>query len=296
MPEALILHVVSGAALWQQWSWNPGTVIPLALAALLYIRGHRALQRARNRSGGRNRQSGLRGLAFVAGWLVLAISLVSPLHALSEQLFSAHMIQHELLMTLAAPLLVLARPNAVFAWALPMRMRRVWMAVRRPSTVQEVRRLLIQVRARAAWLAYALVLWGWHAPALFQWSLRDERVHALQHTCFFVVSLWFWQSTFGSRRTATAGASVLVLFATTIHTSILGALITFDTALWYPAYARTATALGVNPLHDQQLAGLIMWVPGSVPYLIAAVAIMTQWLGRTSSSQDHAPSPVRNIR
>src|SRR5829696_3152137 len=108
-----------GGGLGQSWSLEPGVVIPLGVTGVLYGRGLATLwRRARARDG-----HDWRAASFATGWIILAISLLSPLHDLSEQLFSAHMVQHELLMVVAAPLLVLGRPIVAFLWALPRRTR-----------------------------------------------------------------------------------------------------------------------------------------------------------------------------
>jgi putative membrane protein len=252
--------------LWQAWSFDPGIVIPLVLAAFLYARGVRF-----------SRGVSVREFAqFWSGWLFLAISLLSPLHPLGEVLFSAHMTQHEILMLVAAPLLVLARPLAPMLWGLPINwrktlgrwskeapVRRSWNAVTNPMT---------------AWWIQAAALWLWHAPSLFQATLKSDWIHAAQHVSFFVSALLFWWSLFHARGRAGYGASFLYVFTTAIHTSILGALLTFAHSVWYPAYASTTRDWGLSPLEDQQLGGLIMWIPAGLVYLAAGLGLFHLWL------------------
>jgi putative membrane protein len=252
--------------LWQAWSFDPGIVIPLALTAFLYARGARPL-----------RGVSIRQLFFFwSGWLFLVIALLSPLHPLGEVLFSAHMTQHEILMLVAAPLLVLARPLAPMLWGLPMgwrkglgrwskgtMVRRSWRAVTNPFT---------------AWWLQAAALWLWHAPSLFQATLKSDWVHAAQHASFLLSALLFWWSLFYASGRASYGASFLYIFTTAIHTSILGALLTFAHSVWYPAYGTAAQAWGLTPLEDQQLGGLIMWIPAGLVYLGAGLGLFALWL------------------
>jgi len=254
------------------WSMEPGVVVPLLLSAALYGRG--AIELARRGHGVANRR--LHVASFAAGWLVVAVALLSPLHEISEQLFSAHMVQHELLMALAAPLLVLGRPMAVMLWGLPRPTRlHIAGAVRHPI----VRGLWRTIsRPFDAWLIHGLAIWLWHLPPLFDATLRSESIHAIQHASFVGSALLFWWSVIHGQRRAARGMSILYLFTTAVHTGVLGALMTFSRTPWYPAYADRAAAWGLTPMADQQLAGLIMWIPASVVYLIAALIIMRHWL------------------
>jgi cytochrome c oxidase assembly factor CtaG/cytochrome c2 len=249
IPAVLLAH--SGEPLephdlWTAWRFDPGVVIPLAIAAFLYARGsHRATPRQR--------------VLFWSGWATLIVALVSPLHPLGEALFSAHMAQHEILMLVAAPLLVLSRPLVPLIWTLPLSWRR---ALGRLS----------RVNALAAWIIHGAALWIWHVPALFQATLTSELAHAAQHASFVFSALLFWWSLFHAR--GSYGAGIISLFTTAIHTSILGALLTFSQTVWYPAYAPRVQAWGWDPLPDQQLGGLIMWIPGGIVYLLAALTLL----------------------
>jgi putative membrane protein len=272
--------------LWGAWSWEPGIVLPLALGAGLYAVGLRALWRAAGPGRGIRKRD---AAAFALGWATLALALLSPLHRLGEALFSAHMVQHELLMALAAPLLVLGRPLVPFVWGLPPgwrrtlgrwtggdRFRGVWATLTHPVT---------------AWSLHAAAIWIWHVPSLYEASLRSEAVHALQHASFLGTALLFWWSVLEGRRHGRLGwpGAVIALFTTAVHTSILGALLTFSTRLWYPLYGATSAAWGLTPLEDQQLAGLIMWVPGGLAYLVAALALMASWLAEPKHALRRLP-------
>lgn len=252
--------------LWTAWEFDPGTTIPLVISAILYAWG------ARTRRGVRIQEMAL----FWGGWLMLAAALVSPIHPLGEALFSAHMTQHEILMLCAAPLMVLSRPLIPLLWGMPFGLRRRLGQLSKTAAVQGI--WLGITAPIAAWWIHAVALWGWHAPALFDATLTNEWVHAAQHASFFGSALLFWWSLFYSRGRAGYGAGVLYLFTTAVHTSILGALLTFSRAIWYPAYVTTAGVWGLTPLEDQQAGGLIMWVPASLVYLAAVLFMFAAWL------------------
>jgi putative membrane protein len=267
--QALVPH-----DLWTAWSLEPVVLILLALTAAAYLHGLSAVWRLAGPGRGVRRWE---GAAFAGGWLTLLLSLVSPLHRLSGVLFSAHMAQHELLMVAAAPLLILGRPLVAFIWALPIRWRRTvgtWAAV---APVRRTWALL--TLPLVAWSVHAAAIWVWHAPALFQATLESELIHTLQHISFLGSGLLFWWAILRGREGRIGRpAAVLYLFTTSVHTTVLGALLTFSSRTWYPAYAPGTLAWGLSPLEDQQLAGLIMWVPANLAYLIAALAIATSWL------------------
>jgi cytochrome c2 len=187
------------------------------------------------------------------------------------------MVQHELLMAVAAPLLVLGRPVVVWLWALPMSWRRRLGAWAGAMPVRRSWRFL--TLPLVAWIVQALAIWIWHAPQLFQATLSSELVHAVQHLCFLGSALLFWRSLLQMRDGRLGRpAAVLYLFTTAVHTSLLGAILTFSSRVWYPVYRATTTSWGLTPLEDQQLAGLIMWVPAGLAYLVAALAITATWL------------------
>lgn len=257
--------------LWTAWSLEPGVIAGLMLSAWLYWRGARRMRRGG--SPGRRWEA----LAFAGGWLALVVALVSPLDPMGGALFSAHMAQHEVLMLVAAPLLVLGRPLAPFLLALPEGLRRRLVGASKKNWAQSAWRWL--VNPLAAWLIHAAVLWAWHAPSLFQATLENEWVHAAQHLSFIVSALIFYEAiAYGRDGRMGYGAGVVYLFTTAVHTSALGALLTFADRLWYPVYQTTTAAWGLTPLEDQQLGGLIMWVPAGVVYVIAGLALFVLWL------------------
>jgi putative membrane protein len=250
-------------------------LLPLLAVVALYGSGVARLWR---RAGAGRGVSPWQAAAFGGGWLALFVALLTPLDALSTALFSAHMVQHLLLILVAAPLLVLARPLAALAWGLPpalaRRLARGWLG--RPA----LPRLAGWIAAPAiAWSLHAAAISVWHAPLLYEWALADEMAHALEHAAFLASGLLFWWALIHGRgRAASYGASALYVFAMALVSTLLGALITFAPAPWYASYSETTAAWGLSPLADQQLAGAIMWVPPGIVYLGTALALLVAWL------------------
>ena len=253
-------------SLWSNWEFDPGVVIPLALSAALYATGAR-------------RQVGLkysRRVCFWAGWLSLVLALVSPLHPLGEELFSAHMVQHEILMLVSAPLLVISRPLVTFLWALPFEWRR---SLGRWSKTQPIHASWIWLTAPlTAWWIHALAIWIWHAPPMMDAALRSDLMHTAQHLSFLLSALLFWWALFYAHGRRAYGSGVLYIFTTALHTGILGALLTFTPHAWYAPYANTTQQYGLIPLQDQQIGGLIMWVPASIIYIVAGLYLFAMWM------------------
>jgi putative membrane protein len=260
--------------LWYTWGRDPFVIAGLVATAWLYWRGFRRVwaESARGREVRR-----WEAWAFAGGWLALFVALVSPLHPWGEVLFSAHMTQHEVLMLVAAPLLVLGRPLVPFLWALPARWRSKAGAFGKRRSVQRV--WSVVTNPLVAWAVHAVALWIWHIPALFQATLRSDLVHTLQHLSFLGSALLFWWALVHGRRGLMGyGAAVLYMFTTSVHSGALGALITFARAVWYPAYVGSTASWGLTPLEDQQLGGLIMWVPAGLVYIVAGLALMVGWM------------------
>lgn len=254
----------------------------LVLAAALYAAGSMRLwgQAVRAR-----RELLWRAVAFAGGILVLGLALLSPLDRWSAELFSMHMIQHELLMLGAAPLLVVGRPLPVWLWAFGARGRDAIARAVRPRFVRVAWAAL--VAPGIAWMCHALALWLWHIPKFFDAVLVSRPIHDLQHTTFLVTALMFWAALFEERSRERRGAGILYLFTTTVHTSVLGALITFAARPWYSAYLQTPAHWGLSALEDQQLGGLIMWVPGSIVYVGTALFLLARWIVASDRRLSH---------
>jgi putative membrane protein len=272
--EAGAAHA-AGARVDSWWPWDALVVTLLVGSALVYGTGVRALWSHAGLGHGLGR---IRALSFGGGLALVAVALLSPLDRASEVLFSAHMAQHEVLTLLAPPLLVLGAPHVAFAWALPSRSRsRVLTALRSPALLSLFRTLTAPVFALVVHLA---VLSLWHLPALFELALRSEAVHALQHATFLGTAALFWWSLLAGRYGRLGyGAGVIFVFVTAIYSGTLGALIAVARSTWYPTHAARTWATGVDALADQQLAGLLMWIPGGIVLLTCALALFGAWLG-----------------
>ena len=251
-----------------EWTWPPVIIIPLLLMAGLYLLGATRILR---------RASGRRSFVwpiffFALGWISLLIALDSPLHELGEQLFWVHMTQHEILMLISAPLLVLGRPSIAFLWA--------WReAAAKVARLESVRTCWAFTFAPlSAWLVSALALWIWHVPWLFDQTLRSDWIHAAQHTTFLVTAVIFWWPVVNRTSALGHGGGVVYIFTTILHTSVLGALLTFAPRPWYSSYLMTAPAWHLTALEDQQIGGLIMWIPAGTLLLIVALVQLVKWL------------------
>jgi putative membrane protein len=209
-----------------------------------------------------------RPLSLLAGCVVLAIVLSPPVHELSHEWFSVHMIEHELLMAVVAPLLVFGRPVPVLLRALPRHWRRV---VTSWAALPALRRAwLVLTGPLLAWIVHTLALWVWHVPALFEAALHHHSVHAFQHLSFLVAALLYWSSLVANRHGSSGyGIAVFSVFATSLQCALLGALLTLSAVPWYPDYPQ---------LTDQQWAGLVMWVPAGFVYTVAGIAFVVLWL------------------
>jgi putative membrane protein len=263
--------------------WDVLATGALIVAGLAYAA---AAARQATPPGGGKLQGWIERACFAGGWAVLLLALSPPVANLSDALFAAHMTQHELLMLVAAPLVVLGRPLAVLPWLLPRRQRlvlrrlpgscvsRAWERVTRPLTVLVV---------------HGAIVWIAHVPALFEAALAHDGVHAVQHLLFFwSAALFWWALIHGRYGRFGYGMSVLFVFVTGLHTSLLGALLTFAPAVWYPTYEARAAARGGNALADQQLAGMVMWIPAGTLFLVIGLALFAAWMGQAERRARHA--------
>lgn len=272
----VLLMVPSPPPAWSAASVEPGVAIPIVLAAVLYARG---VGRLRREPFSVRRITSLQVTSFAAGLAAVAIALLPPLDTLADSLFAAHMTQHVLLAAVAPPLLVAGLPEIAFWAALPNALRHAlsatparavwaasgWRAVTRPGT---------------ACALHFLAIWAWHVPGPYDLALRNDAVHALEHLSFLATGMLLWWRIVHpyAERRAVYGKGILALFVTAMQTGALGALITLSRHVLYPAQAAAAMAWGLNPLEDQQLAGLIMWVPGGLLYLVGISVLFMAWM------------------
>jgi len=233
--------------LWTAWHLHPLVVLGLALPAAGYLWA---------RAGGRRPHGGWSGRCIALGLGAAGLALLSPLDALAAALASAHMVQHVVLTTVAAPLLALGAPFRAHGGGLGQ-------VIQRPVV---------------AWLLHVGALWGWHSAALYDAALRHPLLHALEHLSFIVTAVLFWRAALGGLRSAaSAGTGLVLVFTMALQGVLLSALLTFARAPWYRSYTTTRD-WGLDPLTDQQLAGVVMWVPGGLVHLGAALALLAAWL------------------
>src|SRR4029453_7227734 len=252
--------------------WDVMAVAVLALVGALYVFG---LRRMATRGATHPVHE---TVAFAGGWLTLFAATTPPLDALALERFSAHMVQHELMMLAAVPLLMAGRPLAVCLLGLPASLRpRVAAFFQQGTAIHTWRVLTAPI---VAWTLHGAAIWIWHAPALYEWAVRNESVHALQHLMFVGTSaLFWWGLLYGRYGRAGYGAGVFYVFTTAVHTGLLGALVTFARSPLYPIYADRAAAHHADAVGDQQVAGLLMWVPAGILLTATVLALFAAWLG-----------------
>ena len=279
----LVAHVVAPSELAGAWTVEPFLAVTLALTATVYARGAARLGRRIPRPDGAKRAA-----SFYGGLAVVAGALMSPLDALAGALFSAHMVQHLLLMTVGAPLLAYARPGPALTAGLPPAGR---------DAVHRAGRLGSGGLRRAAhglshplvvWSIGAVVLWAWHMPALYELALSHDAVHAVEHATFLATAVLFWGVVFrtSARRGVGRPIAALLVFATGVQSAALGAVLVFASSPLYPLHAVGARLWSTSPLHDQQLAGALMWGPPGVVYGITMAWLLVRWF----HEMEHAPA------
>jgi putative membrane protein len=253
------------------------SVISLLVIAMLYAFGATRLWR---RAGVRGVTGG-QAVMFAAGWAALALLSLPPVRELSAGLFAAHMIEHEWAMLIAAPLLILSRPFVAFAWAAPRPLLSNFTALRK--RLQTAWTLATQ--PLFATTQHALAIWVWHASSLYGLALEDPTAHFVQHACLVGSGLIFWRAMLLSPQ---KGLVLFCLFFTVVQSGFLGVLLTVSERLWTESQSANAGAWGLTPIEDQQLAGLIMWVPTGLLYTAAALWVAGGWIKHAQHRSLHA--------
>jgi putative membrane protein len=262
------------------WTFDPWIVAPLGAAGILYAAGVWRLGRRAVES----RKTVLwRALAYGMGWLTVAGALLSPLHWLGEHLFTFHMIEHEILMAVSAPMVVVSRPIGALMWGLPKRLRGSVARMMKGPVVQ--RGWEWASRGATATALHAIAIWAWHAPVLFDAAVANVALHRLQHLSFFGTAVLFWWSVLWR---SDRGVAAWHLFLTMLHTSILGALMALAPRVLYVVQTRASEAWGLTPLEDQQLAGMVMWIPAGTIYAGAALTLLALWISTSAKGGAHA--------
>ena len=262
----------------QRWELAPYILIPLAAILGAYLLGR---WRLAHRSKYQVVPFG-RTLLFAGGFLALTLALVSPIDVYAGDLFFMHMIQHLLLMMVATPLLLLAGPVAVFLWALPE-------AIRYPlgkalSRNGVLRRVLMGVTVPViAWLLYVAVIWVWHVPVVYDEALGREGVHIVEHLAMFGAAVFFWWPVIGPapiRSHFPYPLRLLYLFLALFQNIVLGAILTFADSPVYAHYEDAPDHWGLGADQDQQLGGVLMWIPGAMMYFTALAVLFYIWVAQ----------------
>jgi putative membrane protein len=258
-------------------SWSPPITVNLTLflTVVVYVRGWFRLRRVFP-----NLISNWRLAAFLSGVCSLWIAIGSPLEAFDDMSLSVHMVQHLLLMAVVPPLVLLGAPLLPLLRGLPGWIVRSSVGpVLRWAPTQWIARFMTQ--PAFCWLAATVALIGWHVPAAFELALRSDSWHEVEHACFFATSLLFWWPVvlpFPSDGQWPRWSIPVYLFLGTLPGGALGAFLVFCDRVLYPAYASAPLLFSVSPFEDQVIAGALMWVFGTVVYLIPAILITIQLL------------------
>jgi cytochrome c oxidase assembly factor CtaG len=285
------------AELLLHWHWRPEVLLVLAALGAAYVRGWRRL-RARERPLGPPRlASAWRLAAYVAGIGSVAVALLSPLEHLAETVFTAHMLQHQILLMVAPPLLLLGNPFPLVLWGLPRGLRR---ALGRTFGAAG--------RGRRAWrrltwmpvagVLYALNLVVWHLPVAYEAALRAHAIHDLEHLCFFGTSVLFWWPVVNPaprlhrlRTGVQYGFRIAYLILAAGFNTLVGAVLGLSERLIYPSYAAAPRLFAdLGPLDDQALGGGVMW-SGSHMYLVAILVL----LSRAMHAEDRAAVAAESL-
>jgi putative membrane protein len=261
------------------WAFDPPLVLVIDLAILYAIGARRTVTPARKRGAQRWRDA-----CFYLSLFVLAVALASPIERLSADLFWVHMIQHVLLIVVAAPLFVVAAPWIRLWRCLPLDTRR-WLARGlshggRTAPLRALSRAL--GRPAPSFVVFSVVLLGWHVPALFDATLESTTLHAFEHTLFFCTAILFWKQVIPSaplRIRLMAPQRVVFLIGGMIVSWALAVVLALAPHPLYSYYAHLSSRPGgISAMADQQLAAGIMWVPGSVTFLIVLFVYVHRWL------------------
>ena len=266
--------------LWQHWNLDPLLLIGLLLPLYLYSRGAMTYPVARWRTA-----------LFITAIATLFIALISPLDALSGSLFSAHMVQHLLLILVAAPLLVVSRPLSPLLRGLPQPWRNAFGSLMQMRSIH-----LIWARLTAViviLLVHLVALLAWHVPGLYSAAINYHWIHILEHASFFITAALYWWVLYTADH---FGGRILSVFIVMMVSGLLGALMTFASVPWYLDHVPYVEAWGLTPLEDQQLAGLFMWIPAGTLYVAIMALFLGTWLSALERKTDeHEQRPVKDM-
>ncbi|GCF11160.1 cytochrome c oxidase assembly protein [Dictyobacter arantiisoli] len=254
-----------------QWNWHPSVFLILLLLIGAYVYSIGPLRRRYQLADAVSRG---RMVAFFLGLAALALCVITPLQAIAHILFTGHMIQHMVLALVAAPLLVVGLPGWLVAFCL------------RPRPLRFVFRWLTMPLIAA--LLFNANLWLWHAPSIMNSMMMSDAADFLSLTLYLLTGMLFWWPLFGAQVdgifSLNAAGKLIYILLSDMPMVLLGAGLTFTPPL-YPMYEGTARLIGWSPSTDQQLGGLIMWVPGGIYLIVMASVILIQWFRQIEKQQ-----------
>ena len=212
---------------------------------------------------------------------------MSPLHTVGEEFFAVHMVQHLLLTLVAPPLLLLSSSMPVLLWAFSPRDRAtLGRLVGRPGPVRSTLRWV--TKPAIAWTLFVVTQWLWHQPAGYEWALENRWAHYFEHIAFFVTAMLFWWPVIGAPplpSPLSLPARFAYTFLAWLPNSLLGAGISLARAPLYATYVSAAAVNHTDAGYDQQLAGLIMWIPGDVLFVIVLLALFVAFMQAEERSE-----------
>ena len=258
------------------WEIPYGFVLLVAITGALYARGFKLLH-----SQMADRFPYWRLACFLGGLAILLIAIASPLAAFDDLLLSVHMTQHILLMFAAPPMLLLGAPAVPLLRGLPAAIVR---SIPGPILKQDAARRAGKFITHpvTCWMVLEVTSWGWHIPWAYQVALRSEWWHEVEHGCFIGAAMLFWWPViqpWPSVARWSRWTMIPYLLLADLQNTIFSALLTFSGRLIYPFYATAPHIDGITPLNDQVLAGVIMWVPASLVFLIPVALVVFRMLG-----------------
>jgi len=257
------------------WAFPRAAALALEISAIVYWRGWILIRRTRPTIF-----PPWRLICFLSGIASIVIAIASPLDSMSDQLLVAHMAQHYILMSMAPPLIVLSAPVVPLLRGLPR-----WFV--RPvlgpliRTVWLRRFFKLLVTPRVSWILMNAAYIGWHIPAAYEFALASWKWHIVEHACFFLTSVLFWWPVIEPWPSHFSGSRWLLLpylLGADIINTALSALLCFSGRVLYPTYANQSRIFPITPLGDQAAAGALMWVLGSIVFLIPAMYITLKLL------------------
>ncbi len=268
-----------------EWSLPLGPSLALILTAVVYLRGWHRLHRLMPAYF-----AAFRPAAFLAGLTALWLAIASPVAALDDDMLTVHMLQHLLLMVVAPPLVLLGAPLLPLLHGLPR-----WSTRRALGPLFRSRKLRAVGHAVThpvfCWVVWVVAMLGWHVPGAFEFALRSEAWHEVEHAAFFSTSLLFWWPVvqpWPSRPHWPEWSLPVYLLLGDIANSVLCAFLVFSDRILYPSYAAQPRLFYMTALQDQVSAGCLMWVIGSFAILGAAAMVTVRLL-----SPARAPAPAR---